>query len=266
LFYLSKTTVRIGFGLAQTGAMQSLIILLFCALSVTEALLQVRSAMKMNAVIGGDASAWARPRKTLIIYEYESSPFSRKVRQAVSQLDLTVEYRPCPGARFGYSDQLAARTLGSRTVPFMTDPGNSIGTLANMQESDVIVDYLFENFGPGKSKVPGSLKGALAGRAFGGMDVSKPYANYNKENIFKKPLELWGFEGSGESQPVRELLCALCLAHKAINCSKGSSNLGALQAKNGGKLPYLEDPNTGKKLTGKSECKAYLLATYTVPK
>jgi len=221
--------------------------------------------LRMNAVVG-DPSAWARPKKTLVIYEYESSPFSRKVRQSVSQLDLTVEYRPCPGARFGYSDQLSQRTLGTRTVPFMNDPGNPIGTLANIQESDMIVEYLFENFGPGKSKIPGSLKGPLAGRVFGGADVSKPYPTYRQDNIYRKPLELWGFEGSGESQPVRELLCSLCLAHKAINCSKGSANLPALKAKNGGKLPYLEDPNTGKKLTGAGEIKAYLLATYTTPK
>ena len=217
-------------------------------------------------IVGANVASWSRPKKTLIIYEYESSPFSRKVRQAVSQLDLTVEYRPCPGARYGFSDQLSARTLGSRTVPYMTDPGNSITALANIQESDAIVAYLFENFGPGESKIPGSLKGALAGRSLlGGMDVSRPYPNFKPDNIFRKPLELWGFEG-GESQPVRGLLCALCLAHRVINCSKGSTNLPALKLKNGGKLPYLEDPNTGKKISGSSECRDYLLGQYTMKK
>lgn len=144
----------------------------------------------------------------------------------------------------------------------MSDPGNPIGTLASMVDSDVIIEYLYENFGPGKDKIPGSLKGPLAGFGIGGIDTKKPYPNWKEDNIFKKPLELWGFEGSGDSGPVRELLCALCLAHKAINCSKGSSNLPALQSKNGGKLPYLEDPNTGKKLTGQKEIKEYLLSTY----
>jgi len=220
----------------------------------------------MNAVIG-NPSQWPRPKKTLIIYEYESSPFSRKVRQAVSQLDLTVEYRPCPGARYGFSDQLAGRTAGfglggSRQVPFMNDPGNPVGTLANSKDSDEIVDYLFTNFGPGKDKIPGSLKGPFAGKKFGGADVSKPLANWREDNIFKRPLDLWGFE-DGPSTPVRETLSLLCLAHRVINCSKGSANLAALASKNGGKIPYLEDPNTGKKLSGANEIKAYLLATYT---
>ena len=223
-----------------------------------------RRSLLMNAVIG-DPSTYGRPKKTIVIYEYESSPFSRKVRQAVSQLDLSVEYRPCPGARYGFSDQLSSRTYGSRTVPFMNDPGNPIGTLANIQESDMIVEYLFDNFGPGKSKIPSSLKGPFAGRG-AGMDVSKPYAGLQQEkivaNILKRPLELWGFEGSGDSQPIRGLLCSLCLAHKAINCSKGSANLAALKAKSGGKIPYLEDPNTGKKISGINECRSYLIATY----
>ena len=225
-----------------------------------------RPVVQMNAVIGNPAQ-WPRPKKTLIIYEYESSPFSRKVRQAVSQLDLTVEYRPCPGARYGFSDQLAGRTAvfglgGSRQVPFMNDPGNPVGTLANIKDSDEIVEYLFTNFGPGKDKIPGSLKGPFAGKKFGGADVSKPLANWREDNIFKRPLDLWGFE-DGPSTPVRETLNLLCLAHRVINCSKGSANLAALASKNGGKVPYLEDPNTGKKLSGANEIKSYLLSTYT---
>jgi hypothetical protein len=58
----------------------------------------------------------ARPAKNLILYEYEASPFCRKVREAMSTLDLTVEMRPCPGARAGFSDELFEKT-GRRTVP-----------------------------------------------------------------------------------------------------------------------------------------------------
>ena len=38
-----------------------------------------------------------KPKKPIIVYEYEASPDCRKVREACSMLDLIVEYRPCPG-------------------------------------------------------------------------------------------------------------------------------------------------------------------------
>jgi glutaredoxin len=84
-----------------------------------------------------------RPEKTLIIYEYEASPFCRKVREACALLDLTVEYRPCPGARAGFSDEMAKRTGGRRTVPYLVDDNKQMK--AGMFESDDIIDYLFEN-------------------------------------------------------------------------------------------------------------------------
>ena len=91
-----------------------------------------------------------RPEKTLIIYEYEASPFCRKVREACSMLDLVVEYRPCPGARYGWSDAMAEITGGRRTVPFLIDPNGSGGggggrkAAEGMFESDDIIEYLFE--------------------------------------------------------------------------------------------------------------------------
>lgn len=73
-------------------------------------------------------------------------------------LDLTVEYRPCPNARYGFSDELSTRTLGTRTVPFLVDPSNSMGKLGSLGESDKIVEYLFDYFGPGVDAIPATLK------------------------------------------------------------------------------------------------------------
>lgn len=79
-----------------------------------------------------------RPKKPIIIYEYESSPFCRKVREACVMLDLTIEYRPCPGARSGWSDKMSTSTKGKRTVPYMEDE------TVKMFESDEIINYLFD--------------------------------------------------------------------------------------------------------------------------
>ena len=57
-----------------------------------------------------------RPEKPLILYEYDASPYCKRVREFINLLDLTVEYRPCPGARQGkFSDELFEKT-GRRTV------------------------------------------------------------------------------------------------------------------------------------------------------
>ncbi len=100
----------------------------------------------------------ARPAKPLILYEFEASPFCRKVREAMSMLDLTVEYRPCPGAREGWSDVMARSTHGKRTVPYLIDSNANIA----MFESDDIIKYLFNTYGPGEDYIPWTLKGRLA--------------------------------------------------------------------------------------------------------
>ena len=63
-----------------------------------------------------------RPTKPFVLYEYEANGECKKVREACTLLDLTLDCRPCPaGATSGYSDQLATVSLGQRTVPFMID-------------------------------------------------------------------------------------------------------------------------------------------------
>lgn len=83
----------------------------------------------------------ARPTKPIILYEDEASPDCKKVREACSLLDLTVEIRPCPGnhssmiecimtaflnlilvgSTSGFADQMSTVSLGQRSVPFMID-------------------------------------------------------------------------------------------------------------------------------------------------
>ena len=85
----------------------------------------------------------ARPSKPIIVYEYESSPFCRKVREMCCLLDLEVEYRPVPGARGGaFAKELFAG--GKTMVPYMVDENADVA----MYESDDICQYLRETYGP----------------------------------------------------------------------------------------------------------------------
>ena len=56
-------------------------------------------------------------------------------------LDLTVLYKPCPGAKAGFSDEQFAKA-GKRTVPYLEDPNTGVA----MFESAAIVKYLEETY------------------------------------------------------------------------------------------------------------------------
>ena len=107
-------------------------------------------ALAIGPVYLSDTSAVIRsecPRPTgrLILYEFDSSPYCRKVRDACAMLDLAIDCRPCPGALPGgkFSDELYAR-MGRRTVPFLIDEGLGV----ELFESDDIINHLFQNYGP----------------------------------------------------------------------------------------------------------------------
>ncbi len=69
-----------------------------------------------------------QPRGPIILYEFEACPFCRKVREAVSMLELDVEFRPCPKdsktCKSNYRQEMKDKFGGKRkiTFPFMTDP------------------------------------------------------------------------------------------------------------------------------------------------
>ena len=107
-------------------------------------------SLKLGPVHLSDTSAVTRgecprPKGELILYEFDSSPYCRKVRDACTALDLEVLCKPCPGALPGgkFSDELFART-GRRTVPYLIDEGLGV----EMFESDDIMNHLFANYGP----------------------------------------------------------------------------------------------------------------------
>src|SRR5258705_4226812 len=87
----------------------------------------------------------ARPEKPLELYEFEGCPFCRKVREALSILDLDAVVYPCPkrGPRFRPEVE---RRGGKQLFPYLVDPN----TATAMYESDDIIRYLFERYSAGK--------------------------------------------------------------------------------------------------------------------
>lgn len=214
-----------------------------------------------------------RPEQPLVLYEYESSPFCRKVREFAQLLDITVEMRPCPGARAGFAGELKART-GKMTVPYLVDPN----TGTEMFESEDIMDYMLKTYGPDPStfdpKATWTFRGdfpAITGTFAAlarGMPSGQRQANARPDNEQMLTLQLWGYEASPFCRPIREKLCALCLPHQIIPCSRGSRNRDLLIAKTGKQfqVPFLVDPNTGIDMFESPEILEYLDAVYTVPR
>ena len=212
-----------------------------------------------------------RPKTPLILYEYPASPFCKRVRETINLLDLTVEYRPCPGARAGFTDELFGRS-GRRTVPFLVDPNTGI----EMFESADQIEYLLSTYGPPpesfdrKALWPITFEGfsigtCVAAAVLQEMPGARRQENARPDNIKMIPLELWGYECSPFVAPVREKLCTLCLPHVFVSCSRGSENRNKMIEKTGRfQVPFLVDPNTGIEMFEGAEIVKYLDQVYTL--
>ena len=214
-----------------------------------------------------------RPKQPLILYEYDASPFCKRVREMINILDLTVEYRPCPGARQSqFSEELEAMT-GRRTVPYLIDPNTS----TSMFESTDIINYLVSTYGPTdvstydkKALWPVtfeqfSIVTSTIAALLRDMPASRRQANARPDNEKMIPIQLWGYECSPFVRPVREKLCSLALPHVMVSCSRGSRNRDRLVEMTGRfQVPYLIDPNTNIKMFESVEICKYLDAVYTV--
>lgn len=214
----------------------------------------------------------AKPSQPLILYEYDGSPFCKRVRETINLLDLTVEYRPCPGARQStFSQELLERT-GKQTVPYLIDPNTGV----EMFESDDQIKYLLEAYGPDKNSYDMKALWPITFKEFSiytstiaailrGMPGSKRQANARQDNEKMLPIELWGYEASPFVKPVREKMVSLALPHIMISCARGSSNRDKLVEITGRfQVPYLVDPNTGVEMFESPEICDYLDKVYTV--
>ena len=203
-------------------------------------------------------AAGPRPKEPITIYEFESCPFCRKVREALTTLDLDARILPCPKRGERYRPELVERG-GKAQFPYLIDPN----TGREMYESDDIIDYLYGEYGsasarPGPKGTIPLLTGSLASmvRAQQGTFVRASKAP-------EQPLELWSFEASPFCRIVRERLCELELPYLLHNIGNGSAKREAFVTRFGTmRVPYLLDPNTGKGLYESDEIVAYLDANY----
>jgi len=202
-----------------------------------------------------------RPAEPLELYEFEACPYCRKVREALTSLDLEARIHPCPrgGPRFR---PWVEREGGKAQFPYLVDPN----TGKALYESDEIVRYLFSEYGDGR--VPALLSGGplydLSGSLASALRLGAGM-RHRPSRAPDQPLELWSFEASPYCRIAREALCELELPYLLHNVGKGSPSRDAFVERSGQMMvPWLVDPNTGVERFESAEIVAYLEATYAI--
>lgn len=230
-----------------------------------------------------------QPEKALKLYEFEGSPFCRRVREVLTLLNLDYEVYPCPKGGTKYR-KIVKEQGGKAQFPYFVDEN----TGEKLYESIAIVDYLFKHYGKtGKTpqkyaKYPQYPSVAMVGTILNGARgvwIDKKIINREAPTQL---LELWSFEASPYSRIIRGVLTELELPYKLHNVAKerwqdmGPAVLrlkpGKYEPLKGGKrekiipimgrqkkdiqVPYLIDPNTGVHLFESEAIVKYLQKQY----
>jgi len=210
-----------------------------------------------------DSTPKTAPKLPLELFEFEACPYCRKVREVMTELDLSYICRPC--AKGSNNRKHVIDRGGKAMFPYLVDPN----TGREMYESEDIITYLMTEYGPGRglasrALAPLNTAGASVAtmvrplhglRANGGADRTQP----------ELLLEVYGYEASPFCRKVRETLHELNLDHRVANVGKKSARRPELVSRGGTmQVPYLVDPNTGTEMYESEEIMRYLHETYGV--
>jgi len=202
-----------------------------------------------------------RPDEVLELYEFENCPYCRKVREALSVLDLEADVRPCPKNGPRYREEVRRRG-GKAQFPFLVDPNAGL----ELYESDRIVRHLFDRYGDGSVPLPLAVPVLRdVSSILSGLTRVGHGSHYRRARQPERPLELYSFEASPFARLVREALCSLELPYRLHNVARRSPSRPAFVERSGRMMvPYLIDPNTGRAMFESAEIVAYLEETYAL--
>ncbi|MFQ5458533.1 MAG: glutathione S-transferase N-terminal domain-containing protein [Myxococcota bacterium] len=219
------------------------------------------AASAARFAFGMNAAAPAKyPVQPLQLYEFEACPYCRKVREALTDLDLDAMVYPCPAGGKVYRSGVV-KMGGRSSFPYLVDPN----TGEAMYESDDINRYLYGTYG-GRPVHPLLRLGPLTLLTSQLASLARPLSGRlaRKSKKPEQPLELYSFEASPYCRIVRETLCELEIPYLLHNVGKGSPRRDAFIARSGKmQVPFLIDPNTGKELFESADIRSYLLETYS---
>ncbi|MED6205098.1 hypothetical protein PIB30_015010 [Stylosanthes scabra] len=198
----------------------------------------------------------------LHLFEFEACPFCRRVREALTELDLSVEVYPCPKGSVRHRE-VVTRTGGKEQFPFLIDQNCGV----SMYESGDIVKYLFERYGEGTRPSLGLLESTiLTGWMPTILRAGRGMTLWERSRLDLPPvkLELFSYENNPYARIVREALCELELPYTLQNVGEGSRRIKLLLDASGTKeVPYMIDHNTGFQSGDYKMILSYLFETYS---
>ncbi len=199
-----------------------------------------------------------RPEKPLELYDFEACPYCRKVREALSILDLEAVILPCPknGTRFR---PRVIELGGKAQFPYLVDPNTHV----RMYESDEIIRYLAVTYGDGKVPRPlGPGPIALTSSVLATTARQGRGRTARPSRAPEKPLELWSYEASPSCRLVREELCEMEIPYLLHSAALGSAHRTELHVHGADRVPYLLDLNTAQAAFGAPDIVRYLERAY----
>ena len=254
-------------------------------MSTISSVLRTTSSTLASQIRGwqGTSAFWParnQPQQPVVLYEFEACPFCRLVREALTEFDLDAEIRPCPKGGLRFRPQVE-KAGGKQQFPYLEDPN----TGASLYESGDIIAYLAKTYDAPRRPITRRLRPVhvLTGEVASlmrGLRGTRARASVTPE----LPLELFSFESSPFSRPVREVLCELELPYILRSTGKarledmgppwvrkklfpdlpiqGRNRTRLLERAGTVQVPYLIDPNTGVEMFESQDIIAYLERTY----
>ena len=201
-----------------------------------------------------------QPERELELYEFEACPFCRKAREVLSELDLSFLCHPC--AKGSKNRARVQEPGGPQMFPFLVAPNPG----RQLYESEYIITYPLEPYGPGRSglsKALAPLTSLTSGIASVVRSRGRRVTGAAGRSAPQKTLILYNFEASPYCRKAREALHELDLDFHCRNVAKNGVRRPELVAR-GAKMmvPYLIDENTGVEMYESDEIVAYLRKTY----
>ena len=209
------------------------------------------------------------PTPRLRLYEYEASPYCRRVRETLNVLGLRCLILPCPretlraegaySARSRFRDEV--KEHGGRLLfPYLVDDTAGV----KLNESKAIVEHLWKHYGADSSR-PWSDRVLNGGHLPRPLDFAllaapsglRPWPECgllaaSASEPASEPLVLHGNEADEGTRLVRELMCELMIPYY-YEPSESHPHRA---------LPHLEDPGTQFKCFGARMARAYLNERY----